>query len=141
MSITYDLTGNAIKSDGGGFIPGFEYVTFSGVTTTAGSSTVYIQPNDGFTYQVAGFEVTFSTTSSSGTITINVDASTNAPGAGTAQLTGTVSLAGTANTPVSGTVITSPTTISNGSRISYTTAGTLTGLAGCVGTIILKRIS
>lgn len=141
MSITYDLTGNAIKSDAGGFIPGWEYVTITGITTTAGSSTIYVQPNDGYSYQVAGATVTFSTTSSSGTITVNVDTGTNAPGAGTAQLTGTMSLSGTANTPVNGTLITSPTTISAGGRVSYTTAGTLTGLAGCVLTVYLKRIA
>lgn len=150
MSVTLDLSGNNIvcnaistgSATAGGagiLIPGYEYATATGVTTTAGSTTIYVQSNEGTTYQVVAATVTFSTTSSSGTIQVNVDSSTNAPGAGTAQLSSAMSLAGTANTPVNGTVIASPTSIAAGSRISYTTGGTLTGLAGCVLTVVLKR--
>lgn len=150
MSTTVDMSGDTIYVANivsavapgnltGGLIPGYEYVTATGITTTAGSTTIYVQPNDGYTYQVAGATVTFSTASTSGTITVNVDTGTNAPGAGTAQLTAAMSMSGTANTPVNGTIIASPTSIPAGARISYTTAGTLTNLAGAVLTVYLKR--
>lgn len=140
MSVIANYQGNVLEvEDAGVLIIPYEFSIATGVTTTAGSSTIFLMPNLNETWQVAGASVTFSTTSSSGTITVNVDSGTNAPGAGTAQLTGTMSLSGTANTPVNGTVISSPTNITAGSRISYTTAGTLTGLAGCVLTVLLKR--
>jgi len=142
MSVIADYTGNSIRAeDASVLLPAYEYITFNGITTTAGSTTIYVNPSLGGTYQVAGATVTFSTASTSGTITVKVDTSTNAPGAGTAQLTGTMSLSGTANTPVNGTVISSPNTISAGDRVSFTTAGTLTNLAGGTLTVILKRIS
>jgi hypothetical protein len=113
------------------------YTVTAAVTTTAGSTTLAVL--DG-AYQVANVAVTFSTASTSGTLTVTVDTGTNAPGAGTAQLTGTVSLAGTANTVVNGTLIAAPTTTAAGNRIAFTTAGTLTNLVGCVVTVTLKRV-
>jgi hypothetical protein len=113
------------------------YTVSAAVTTTGGSTTMAVL--DG-AYQVAGVSTTFSTTSTSGTLTVTVDTGTNAPGAGTAQLTGTMSLAGTANTVVNGTLIAAPTTTAAGNRIAFTSAGTLTGLVGCVVTVALKRV-
>lgn len=113
------------------------YTVSAAVTTTAGSTTMAVL--DG-AYQVASVSVVFSTTSSSGTLTVTVDTGTNAPGAGTAQLTGTMSLSGTANTVVNGTLIAAPTTTAAGNRIAFTSGGTLTGLVGCVVTVTLKRV-
>lgn len=142
MSVIANYTGDVLQvEDAGVLVIPYEFVIGTGITTTAGSTTIFLMPSTVETWQVAGASVTFSTTSSSGTVTVSVDSGTNAPGAGTAQLTGTMSLAGTANTPVNGTVIASPTSITSGSRISYTTAGTLTGLVGCVLTVLLKRIA
>lgn len=113
-------------------------VSFVGVTTTAGSTTMAIL--DG-AYQVASVSAIFTTAGGAGAaVTATVDTGTQAPGAGTAQLTATIALTGTANTVVSGTLIASPTTTAAGNRIAFTTSGTLTGLAGCTVTVTLKRV-
>lgn len=141
MSVVADLTGNVLKTeDTGVLVIPYEFTIATGITTTAGSTTIFVMPSLAETFQVAGATVTFSTAGGSGAaITVNIDTGTQAPGAGTAQLTGTMALTGAANTPVNGTVITTPTNITSGARISYTTSGTLTGLAGCVLTVLLKR--
>lgn len=111
-------------------------VLSAALTTTAGSTTLAIV--DG-AYQVVNVSTIFTTASSSGTLTVTVDTGTNAPGAGTAQLTGTIALTGTTNTVSNGTVISTPTTTAAGNRIAFTTGGTLTGLVGGVVTVVLKR--
>ena len=140
MSVIANLTGNVLQvEDVGVLVIPYEFVLANSITTTAGSTTIFLMPNVPETFQVAGASVAFGTASASGTVQISVESSTTAPGSGTAQLTGTMSLAGTANTPVNGTVIASPTNITAGSRLSFTTAGTLTGLVNGVLTVLIKR--
>ena len=66
---------------------------------------------------------------------------TQATGSGTNQLTGTMSLSGTANTPVNGTVVAAPLAIAAGNRINLIFAGTVTGLANCVITVVLQKLT
>jgi hypothetical protein len=105
------------------------------------SHTIFVNNNDGATYKVAAVSAVFGTTSTSGTLQVEVATGTQAVAAGTNQLTGTVSLSGTANTTVNGTLIASPTTISAGARVNLIFAGTVTNLANCVITVALQRIS
>lgn len=142
MALTLDLTGNIIKSeDLGVFVPAYEYVQSSTLTSASASQTIWVNPTVGGTYKVVAATVTQGTASTSGTMQIEVATGTQAIASGTNQLTGTMSLAGTANTPVNGTVIASPTTIAAGSRVNIILAGTLTNLANCVVSITLQRIS
>lgn len=152
MTVSYDLSGNNVTvntiSSGsatvggtGVIIPAYEYATSTTLTSSSASQTVWVCPNVGGTYQVAGVTATQGTASASGTLQVEVATGTQAIGSGTNQLTGTVSLAGTANTPVNGTLITSPTTIAAGNRVNLILAGTLTSLANCVVNIALQRVS
>lgn len=122
-------------------VPAFEYAQSGTLTSSSTSQTIWVCPNVGGTYQVAGATVTQGTASASGTVQIEVATSTQAIGSGTVQLTGTMSIAGTANTPVNGTVIASPTAIVAGARVNIILAGTLTSLANCVVEVVLQRIS
>lgn len=142
MSVIADYTGNTFKAeDASVLIPAYEYATQPGIAASSTSFTLYVNPNVGGTYQVAAASVVFGTASSSGTMQIEVATGTQAVGAGTNQLTGTMSLAGTANTTVNGTLIASPTTITAGSRVNVILAGTMTSLANCVVSVLLKRVS
>lgn len=152
MSIAYDLSGNdvtvnSIKSGSstlggtGVIIPAYEYAVSTTLTSSSTSQTLWVNPNVGGTYVIAGVTATQGTASASGTLQVEVATGTQAIASGTNQLTGTMSLAGTANTPVNGTLITSLTTIAAGSRVNIILAGTLTSLANCVITIALQRIS
>lgn len=105
------------------------------------SHTIFVAPNTGETWQIAGLTATFGTTSTSGTLQVEVATGTQATGSGTNQLTGTVSLSGTANTPVNGTVVASPIAIAAGNRINLIFAGTVTGLANCCVTVVLKKLT
>lgn len=105
------------------------------------SHTIFVNDNVSGTYQVAAVTATFGTASTSGTLQVEVATGTQAIGAGANQLTGTLSLAGTANTPVNGTLIASPTTVAAGARINLIFGGTVTNLAGCSVTVVLKRLS
>jgi hypothetical protein len=92
-------------------------------------------------WQVASVCVYFQTGSTSGTLQVTRDTGTNAPGAGTVQLTGTISLAAASQQLVlNGTVIASPTTFGPGDRLGILIAGTMTSLAGGVGVISMRRI-
>lgn len=84
----------------------------------------------------------FTTASTSGTLQVEKLTGTTAPGSGTVLLTGTMSLAGTANTVVSGTPITTVASITcaAGDRVGIVIAGTMTGLAGGIGTIMFAPI-
>jgi len=142
MALPFNLTGSIIQAeDAGVLLPAYEWTTSSPLAATNTSFTLYVNPNIGGTYQVAGASVVFGTASSSGTMQVEVATGTQAVASGTNQLTGTMSLAGTANTTVNGTVIASPTTITAGSRVNIILGGTLTSLANCVVTVILKRVS
>lgn len=126
-------------------LPKFEIVQDTQNQTAAASyavsHTIWVCPNDGSTYKIAGVSAVFGTTSTSGTLQVEVATGAQAVAAGTNQLTGTVSLAGTANTTVNGTMIASPTTIAAGSRVNLIFAGTVTNLLNCVITVNLQRIS
>jgi hypothetical protein len=137
--------GGNLTSTGATMIPKLETIQDNqnqvSAATYAVSHTIFVNDNSGQTYKVAGATVTFGTTSSSGTLQIEVATGTQAIGAGTNQLTGTMSLSGVANTPVNGTVIASPTTITSGARVNLIFAGTVTGLANATVSIALQRIS
>lgn len=145
IAIGASSPGLGLTSTGVAMIPRFETITDIqnqvAAASYAVSHTIYVNDNTGSTFKVAGATVTFGTTSTSGTLQVEVATGTQAIGAGTNQLTGAVSLSGTANTPVSGTVIASPTTITSGSRVNLIFAGTVTGLANASVNIALQRIS
>lgn len=157
MGVTVDLSGNDLVvgtvrsgattpgSTSTAYVPVHSNV-FSNQNQVAAASyavsqTVYVHPNVTSTYQISAVTATFGTTSTSGTLQVEVASGTQAIASGTNQLTGTMSLAGTANTPVNGTLIASPTAISAGSRINLIFAGTVTNLANAQVTIFLQRVS
>ena len=93
-------------------------------------------------WRVAGVTEYHQTGSTSGTLNVSVDTGTNAPGAGTAQLSATISLAAaTQQVSQNGTLIATPTVAGPGDRISIVIAGTMTSLAQGMCTIWLERIS
>jgi hypothetical protein len=105
------------------------------------SHSIFVGDNVSGTYQIAAVTVSFGTTSSSGTLQVEVATGTQAIGSGTNQLTGAISLSGTANTPVNGTLIASPTVIVAGARVNLIFAGTVTGLLNAIVTVALQRVS
>lgn len=105
------------------------------------SHPIFVNDNVSGTYKVVGASAVFGTTSTSGTLQVEVATGTQAVASGTNQLTGTMSLSGTANTTVNGTVIASPTTISAGARINLIFAGTVTGLLNATITVTLQRLT
>lgn len=124
-------------------LPVYETVQVPGLGASSTSLTAFVNDTLSGTYVLSGVTATFGTTSSSGTLQVEVATGTQATGSGTNQLTGTVSLAGTANTPVNGTLVASAskTQIVAGARINLILAGTLTGLAnGCV-SLVLERVA
>ncbi len=156
MTLTLDLGGNDVvvnsisvgaatpgstPGSGSSLIPSDEWVSSSPLGASSTSQTIYVNPTVGGTFKILAASVVFGTASSSGTMQIEVATGTQAVGSGTSQLTGTMSLSGTANTVVNGTIVASPTTIATGSRINVILAGTLTGLANCVVTLVLARVS
>lgn len=145
MALTYDLTGNDLLVGTGSMVPAYELVSDVqnqvAAASYAVSHSIWVNDTLGGTYTVAGVSVNFGTTSTSGTLQVEVATGTQAIASGTNQLTGTMSLSGTANTVVNGTVIASPTTITAGSRINLIFAGTVTGLLNAVVKVVLKRIT
>lgn len=146
MTVTFDLTGNdLLVGAAGGMAIGYELLTDNQNQTAAASYAVshpiWVNDNVTGTYQVAGVTAHFGTTSTSGTLQVEVATGTQAVASGTNQLTGTMSLSGTANTPVNGTVIAAPTTITAGSRVNLIFAGTVTGLLNASIKVVLKRIT
>lgn len=137
--------GQGLTSTGVAMVPKFEPITDIqnqvAAATYAVSHTIFVNDNSGSTFKVASVAVNFGTTSTSGTLQVEVATGTQAVGAGVNQLTGTMSLSGTANTVVNGTVIASPTTITAGARVNLIFAGTVTGLANTSITVNLQRIS
>jgi hypothetical protein len=105
------------------------------------SHSIFVGDNVSGTYQIAAVTVSFGTTSSSGTLQVEVATGTQVIGSGTNQLTGALSLSGTANTPVNGTLIASPTVIVAGARVNLIFAGTVTGLLNAIVTVALQRVS
>jgi len=95
--------------------------------------------SDGY-YRVRAARLSFSVTSTSGTLQVETLLSGENAGAGVDQLTGTMDLSGTADTPVLGVVIAEPTLISPGDRVGIVLAGTLTGLINCLLTVYVERL-
>lgn len=122
-------------------LPVFEQLVVPLVGASSTSFTAYVNDTVAGTFRIAAVSAVFGTASTSGTLQVEVATGTQAVASGTNQLTGTVSLAGTANTTVNGTVISSPTTITAGSRVNVILAGTLTNLANACITVTLERIS
>lgn len=122
-------------------VPTFETVQIPGLGATTTSLTAFVNDTVSGQYQIAAVSVNFGTTSTSGTLQVEVATGTQATGSGTNNLTGTVSLSGTANNVVNGVVIAAPTAIAAGSRVNIILAGTLTGLANCCVNIVLQRIA
>lgn len=135
----------SLSATSGALIPKFETAQDAQNQTAAASyavsHSIFVNDNTGATFRIAGVTASFGTTSTSGTLQVEVATGTQAIGAGTNQLTGTMSLSGTANTPVNGTVIASPTTITAGARVNVIFAGTVTNLANCIISIALQRLS
>lgn len=111
------------------------------LTASSTSQTVFVADTLSGTYVVAAVSSVFGTTSTSGTLQVEVAGAGVAVGSGTNQLTGAVALSGTANTAANGTLITTPTLVTAGMRINLILAGTLTGLANCVVNIVLQRVA
>lgn len=145
IAIGATTPGQGLTSTGVAMVPKFEPITDNqnqvAAASYAVSHTIFVNDNTGSTFKVAAVTVNFGTTSTSGTLQVEVATGTQAVGAGVNQLTGTMSLSGTANTVVNGTVIASPTTITAGARINLIFAGTVTGLANASITVALQRIS
>lgn len=120
-------------------LPLYRTISVDGVGASTTSLTALVNDTLSGQFTLAAVAVNFGTASSSGTLQVEVATGTQATGSGTNQLTGTVSLSGTANTVVNGTLITSPTTITAGSRINLIFAGTMTSLANCNVTLVLQR--
>lgn len=91
-------------------------------------------------YQLRSVESVHSTASTSGTFDLEKCSGTTAPGSGTSMCTGTLSLSGTANTTVAGTLSTTTanTLLADGERLAADFGGTVTNLAGCAITIVLR---
>jgi hypothetical protein len=144
--IVIDAAGKFFK-DNGVILPKYEVVqdlqNQLAAASYAVSHTVYVNDNISGTYLLAAVSVTFGTTSTSGTMQVEVATGTQAIASGTNQLTGTMSLSGTANTVVNGTLnaVASLTTISAGARINLIFAGTVTNLANAAVSIALQRLS
>lgn len=122
-------------------VPMFETVQVPGLSATSTSLTAFVADNISGQFVISGVSVVFGTTSTSGTLQVEVATGTQAVGGGTNQLTGAASLSGVANTTVNGVLIAAPTTVTAGSRINLILAGTLTGLANAVVTISLQRVA
>lgn len=136
----------------GGMLPKVQMVEMVQSTTLSAASTsqtLFVFPKDLGQYGQYMFSyaiVSFGTTSTSGTLQIERATGTQAIGGGTALLQATLSLSGTANTPVDSTGSSAPIAATNslifngGDRLNILLAGTLTGLANCVVTVVLKRV-
>lgn len=122
-------------------LPVYETVQVPGLVAASTSLTAFVNDTLSGQYVVAGVVATFGTTSTSGTLQVEVATGTQATGSGTNQLTGAVSLSGVANTPVNGVLIAAPTTIVAGARVNLILAGTLTGLANACVSVILQRVA
>jgi hypothetical protein len=135
-------TGNI--ASGGVILPAYEIINDLqnqvAAASYAVSHTIYVNDNVSGTYKIAAITAVFGTTSSSGTLNVEVATGTQAIASGTNQMSAAMSLSGTANTVVNG-VITTQTTVSAGARINLIFAGTVTGLANAAITVVLQRLS
>lgn len=134
-----DSGGNAWQQTPSGILvktPRFVEVSQQLLASTV-SQSVFIADDN---YQVVGVQAVPNVVGGAGaTVNVEVCTGTQAPGAGTAQLTAALALTGTANAVVAGTVVAPPATIAAGQRVGIVMAGTLTGLVGVV-TIQLQRV-
>ena len=112
--------------------------SFSPLAAANTSFATFVAP---YAVRVLAVYARFGVTSSSGTLKLEDTPSGTAVGSGTALMSATMSLSGTANTNVNGTssLIAAPI-VPAGDSLSIILAGTLTGLANCVVTIILQKV-
>src|SRR5258708_40154970 len=87
-------TGSTMSSTGVVMVPKFEPITDNQNQVVAASyavsHTIYVNDNSGGTYKVAAVAVNFGTTSTSGTMQVEVATGTQAVGAGVNHLTGAI---------------------------------------------------
>lgn len=83
--------------------------------------------------RVKAISAVFSVASTSGSMNLQKNTGTTAPGAGSQLLSGSMSLSGTANTVVNGSLVASVATLTlaAGDRISVSLGGAMTSLAQC----------
>lgn len=122
------------------YIPLYETMQQTGISASSSSFTLFVNDLLSGANQIVAASVVFGTTSTSGTLQVEVATGTQAVGAGVNQLSSALSLSGTANTPVNGTLIASPTTVPIGGRINVILGGTLTGLANCCLCLQVARV-
>jgi len=79
----------------GAISPKFETYTYP-LTATSTTFTAFVNDSVSGSFKVAGVSTAFSTASTSGTVQVEVATGTQAPTAGTNQLTGALALSGTA---------------------------------------------
>lgn len=110
------------------------------------SYPLFTAPNDGKTWKVVGISYRF-TVQATGAATFNLEVAgaATAPGSGTA-VTPALTLQGTANTTINGTLSTfvaSTMTLQPGRSLNLvvTNDAATTGLAGCVITVLLQRLT
>lgn len=144
FSGTLAVTGTLTSGAGAVIVPDTLFVTYlqpvgTAAATWAVTTPFFTFPNDGHTYKCTAASVRYTTASTSGVVTITLDASATAPGAGTTQFTG-VNTSAVANTVLN---MTAPvgTVSAAGGALSAVWSGTVTGLVGCVITVAIQRVS
>lgn len=144
ITTTGTITATGLISQNGVPLAAYEQIVDNqnqvAAASYAVSHTIYVNDNVSGTYKIAAISAVFGTTSTSGTLNVEVATGTQAIASGTNQMSSTMSLSGTANTVVNGT-ITTQTTIAAGSRINLIFAGTVTNLANASVIVVLQRIS
>jgi hypothetical protein len=142
-AIGYDSTKKALVVNGDGVsaqvISANDFLTFR---IDANSVTAPVFTADR-AYQLVSVTEVHSVVSSSGTLIVEKDTGTTAPGSGTSQFvsTNSLDLTSTINTPVTQPLnATAATTLfAVGDRIAFKFGGTLTGLVGSV-TIVIRPV-
>lgn len=104
------------------------------------SHTLFVNDNMSGIYKVGAVSAVFSTASTSGTLQIEVATGTQAIASGSNQLSAAMSLAGTANTTVNGLLLPNLMSLTAGARINLIFGGTVTNLAKCAVTVVLRLI-
>ena len=96
-----------------------------------------------YEYVISSFTVRYAVASTSGTVTLDVVDSGEAPSAGTSALSTTVSLSSTADTNISGTLSTTQTDrlLSAGQSLALNFGGTMTSIIGLVVSVSLRRVN
>src|SRR5690348_12916128 len=148
-----DMTGGASGFGPGQLVkgpkvPAYHMVSVA-LSATSVSQTAFLAPLANNTFGQYKFEyatVTFGTQSTSGTLQIEKATGTQAIGGGTNLLQATLALSGTANTPTDSSGSAAPVanpntlTLAGGDRVNLIIAGTMTGLANAMVTLVFSRV-